>query len=91
MIEGWKEYYRTGPNISNDIDMYKITFPLTTGKTTQKDGPESVPSSSQVGIGDPFDDYEKFTFILSQACPLFLVPLVPVKPRRRTDVNPFVY
>ena len=64
---------KNDPDISSDIDMYKIVFPLTVEKGgqkgSQKGGQKSVPSSSQEGIGDPFDNYEKFSLLLSQACP----------------------
>ncbi len=36
MFTGWKSYYNTEPLVSNDVDFYKITFPLTRDITPEK-------------------------------------------------------
>ncbi|MDP2216906.1 MAG: putative DNA binding domain-containing protein [Methanolobus sp.] len=36
MFTGWKSYYNTEPLVSNDVDFYKITFPLTRDIISEK-------------------------------------------------------
>ncbi len=62
MIAGWKEYYKAAPEITGDIDYYKIVFGLgrkgikkggtTPQKGSQKKFPEKVPRKSSQKIID---------------------------------------
>ena len=52
MINGWKSYYKTKPEITGDFDYYKIVFKFTPSKTEMVSGGVNAPVNAPANAAE---------------------------------------